>query len=152
MSIIPLSKNSHEYFLMKTNYLKSQPSVRTNKYKSIYFHNFYHEDMCTIWSLFFKNLNQCKSNFKYVHEYILNSFDTYDLIIINEFTNSDEITFEQIDRFMDIINKKGELWVFCSSRIKYDLINDVFDKYKKKYYHRDLCNKDNTLYIVSIEK
>lgn len=152
MSIIPLSKNSHEYFLMKTNYLKSQPSIRTNKYKSIYFHNFYHEDMCTIWSLFFKNLNQCKSNFKYGHEYILNSFDTYDLIIINEFTNSDEITFQEIDRYMDIINKKGELWVFCSSIKKYDLITDVFDKYKKKYYHRDLSNKDNVLYIVSIEK
>ena len=112
MSIIPLSKNSHEYFLMKTNYLKSQPSVRTNKYKSIYFHNFYHEDMCTIWSLFFKNLNQCKSNFKYGHEYILNSFDTYDLIIINEFTNSDEITFQEIDRYMDIINKIAKILFF----------------------------------------
>ena len=53
---------------------------------------------------------------------------------------------------MDIINKKGELWVFCSSIKKYDLITDVFDKYKKKYYHRDLSNKDNVLYIVSIEK
>jgi len=136
---------------MKTNYLKGQPSVRTNKYKSIYFHNFYHEDMCTIWSFFFKNVVHCKSNYKYGHEYILNSFDSYDLIIINEFTNTDEITFQQIDRFMDIINKKGELWIFCSSQNKYDLITEVLDQYKQKYYQRDLSNKDNILYIISIE-
>tara|TARA_B110000285_G_C14787035_1_gene451237 strand:- start:44 stop:457 length:414 start_codon:yes stop_codon:yes gene_type:complete len=136
---------------MKTNYLKGQPSVRTNKYKSIYFHNFYHEDMCTIWSFFFKNVVHCKSNYKYGHEYILNSFDSYDLIIINEFTNTDEITFQQIDRFMDIINKKGELWIFCSSQNKYDLITEVLDQYKQKYYQRDLSNKDNVLYIISIE-
>ena len=101
--------------------------------------------------MFFKNLDMCKSNFKYGHEYILNSFESYDLVIINEFTNSDEITFQHLERFMDIINKKGELWIFCSSQKKYDLVTFAFDKCKKKYYQRDLSNKDTTLYIISIE-
>jgi len=151
MSIVPLSKNSHIYFLMKTNYLKSQPLIRTNKYKSIYFHNFYHEDMCTIWSLFFKNLNNCKSNFKFGHEYILNSFDCYDLIIINEFAGYDEITFDNIDKFMEILNKKGELWIFCSSNKKYDLLTNSLDQYKKKYFQRDLTSKGVYLYLIIID-
>jgi hypothetical protein len=152
MAIVPFENIQHEYFYMKTNYLKNLPLVKTNKTTSIYFHNCIHQDMCTIWSYFFKNISLCRTNLKFGHEYILNSYQYYDLIIINDFIDGETINHAFIDRFIDILNKHGELWVFCISEDTYNKITTIFDKYKKKYYQKDLSKEGIFLYMVTIGK
>ena len=152
MAIIPFANTQHEYFYMKTNYLKSLPLVLTTKTSSIYFHNCIHQDMCTIWSYFFKNLNICRTNLKFGHECIVNSFQCYDLIIINDFDQGQIIDQSFIDQFGDILTKTGEIWIFCVSQTIYDTIIGIFDTYKKKYSHKDLSKEGVFLYIVTMHK
>jgi CRISPR/Cas system-associated protein endoribonuclease Cas2 len=89
---------------------------------------------------------------KFGHEYILNSYQYYDLIIINDFIDGETINHAFIDRFIDILNKHGELWVFCISEDTYNKITAIFDKYKKKYYQKDLSKEGIFLYMVTIGK
>lgn len=153
MSIIPFNNSDGELFYLKTNHIKSQPPLKMSKIKSAYFHNCSHNDMCTIWSLLYKNIKVCKNNIKYGHDYILNSLDYFNLIIINDFLSEKEIDSEYIERFIDILSDKGELIIFCTSENKYNKLADVLDKsLKKKFYERNLVpGKDNIfLKVITI--
>ncbi len=153
MSIVPFNISDGELFYLKTNHIKSQPPFKMNKVTSAYFHNCSHNDMCTIWTLLFKNIETCKNNIKYGHDYILNSLDYFDLIIINDFLTEEEIETKYIEKFLDIISKKGELIIFCNSEKKHNLVVEILDtNLKKKFFEKNLgLNKDNLfLKVITI--
>lgn len=140
MSIIPFN---NDFFILKTAFMKSIPPFKLNKINSIYFHNCTHKDMCVIWSLLFKNLKKTKNNLQFARDYILNCFDSYDLIIINDFKDDEEININYINRFLDILEEKGEIWFFSVNEEIYEKFTNIIHTLKIKFYEKKLSSEKN---------
>ena len=86
------------------------PLNRKKEKESIYIYNPISEKFNMKLLCCFENCKTHKNNLKISNDCILNSLDYYDLIIIFNI----DITIEnKIDKFLDLLSSKGELWILC---------------------------------------
>jgi|UniRef100_A0A6C0JGA1 hypothetical protein len=103
----PLDK---DYIIKKENYVRSMPKTRREKFKKIFMHNFEPD----VQSKFLKLLpgGFIRDNYQFGHEYILNSMNVFDLIVINKPSHEVQ-NIDFINGCVDILGDNGEIWIFC---------------------------------------
>lgn len=108
------------------NFFIKMPLNRKKNKKNIYVYNPINKNFLNKISCCFPDCTISKSNLQVDNDFILNSLDYYDVIII---FNLDIDIKDKISQFLDILSKNGELWIICypisdiESRIK----NNIFD-------------------------
>lgn len=108
------------------NFFIKMPLNRKKEKESIYIYNPISEQFNLKLLCCFPNCSNHKNNLKISNDCILNSLDYYDLIII---FNVDFTIENKIDKFLDLLSSKGELWVICYpvTEIEKCITSNLFD-------------------------
>lgn len=140
----------------KLKYLKKIPLNRRENYKNIYVHAFSHQEHNEL-ETFFPNRVNYKTNNNFGHDYIFNSLYEFDLIIINDYDSI--INYEFIQSCMDILQKKGELWIFVhksndilNGDTNTKLLETMFHENELRFYKNTLFDEEYPLDILIINK
>ena len=128
------------------NFLIKMPLNRKKEKENIYIYNPISEQFNMKLLCCFPNCTNHKNNLKISNDCILNSLDYYDLIII---FNIDFTIENKIDKFLDLLSDKGELWVLCYpvSEIEKCINSNLFD-FKKI---PEIKNKNDELMKETLE-
>ena len=111
-----MNNNKVDYFTEKLRFIKGMPKNRKENFKSIYIHNFEENESKQL-SNHFQNIQLVRTNHEFGHEYILNSLNTFDLILINNIFDY-HINYNLLYSLLDIQSDIGELWIFCNKTNK----------------------------------
>lgn len=140
----------------KIKYIKNIPLNRRENIKNIYLHDFtLHENNKL--DKYFPNKNIFKTNNSFGHDYIFNSLYDFDLILINNFDAI--INFDFICSCMDILQNKGELWIYVHK--SNDLLNgdrntkileQILHENEVRFYKNKLFDETYPLDILIIHK
>lgn len=140
----------------KMKYIRNIPLNRRENMKNIYIHDFTIHEHNKLES-FFPNKMIFKTNNNFGHDYIFNSLYEFDVILINDYDSI--IDFEFIQSCMDILQIKGELWIFVHK--SNDLLNGdentkilerILHENEVRFYKNTLFDETYPLDILIIHK
>lgn len=140
----------------KLKYIKNIPLNRRENYKNIYSHNFSTQENNNLES-YFPNINNYKTNNSFGHDYIFNSLYEFDLILINDFDTI--INFNFIQSCIDILQNKGELWIFVhksndilNGDVNTKILENILYENEIRFYKNTLFDDTYPLDILIIHK
>ena len=140
----------------KMKYIRNIPLNRRENMMNIYIHDFTIHEHNQLES-FFPNKMIFKTNNNFGHDYIFNSLYEFDVILINDYDSI--IDFEFIQSCMDILQIKGELWIFVHK--SNDLLNGdtntkilerILHENEVRFYKNTLFDETYPLDILIIHK
>lgn len=146
----------HEVSKQKMKYIRNIPLNRRENMKNIYVHDFTTHEHNQLES-YFPNKNIFQTNNNFGHDYIFNSLYEFDVILINNYDNI--INFDFIKSCMDILQIKGELWIFVHKTN--DLLNgdentkileQILYENEIRFYKNTLFDETYPLDILIIHK
>lgn len=149
-----IKKNN--YFSQKERFIKGMPRNRKENFKNIYIHNFDQEESVKL-SNYFDNLQLIRTNHEFGYEYILNSLNTFDLILINNNLDN-HINYDLIYSFLDILSNNGEIWIFCDKTHKINgdektkEIIEICHRNELHYYKCCTQSRTNPIDVLMINK
>lgn len=147
----------NNYLEEKIKFIRGMPKSRKQNFENIFFLQFGSVEICDEFGCLFQNIKIKRDDIKFGHEYILNSLNNFDLILLDkkeeDITNSD-----LIKSFLDILNNNGEIWFFCEK--KHDIKGDILTKEIEKicfdneihFYKCSTHSKDFPIDVIMINK
>jgi len=103
---------SNNYLEEKIKFISKMPKSRKSYFKNIFLLQINPEKICNDFIQLFPNLQMSRNDIQFGYEYILNSLNEFDLILMDKQKN-DIVTIDLIHSFLDILSKDGEIWFFC---------------------------------------
>jgi len=111
---------SNNYLEEKLKFINKMPKSRKTIFKNVFLLQINSEDICNDFIQSFPNLQMSRNDIQFGYEYILNSLNEFDLILMDKQPN-DIVNIGLIHSFLDILSKDGEIWFFCEKT------NDILD-------------------------
>ena len=103
---------SKSYLEEKIKFISKMPKSRKIYFKNIFLLQINPENICNDFIRLFPNSQMSRNDIQFGYEYILNSLNDFDLILMDKQKN-DIVNIDLIHSFLDILSKDGEIWFFC---------------------------------------
>ncbi len=120
---------STNYLEEKIKFIRGMPKSRKRSFENIFFLQFGSNKICDDFCCLLPNIKIMRDDIKFGHEYILNSLNQFDLILLDK-KEEDIVNIDLIKSFLDILTKDGEIWFYCEKthNIKGDILTKQIEK------------------------
>ena len=148
---------SNNYLEEKIKFVRGMPKSRKGNFENIFFLQFNSSEICDDFGRLFPNTKIMRDDIKFGHEYILNSLNKFDLILMDK-KEEDIVNLDLIKSFLDILSNDGEIWFFCekTNDIKGDNLTKEIEKIcfdnEIHFYKCTTHSKDFPIDVIMINK
>lgn len=148
---------STNYLEEKIKFIRGMPKSRKRFIENIFFLQLETNENINNFSLLFPNMKIVRDDIKFGYEYILNSLNEFDLILLDK-KEEDIVNLDLIKSFLDILSKDGEIWFFCekTNDIKGDNLTKEIEQIcfnnEIHFYKCTTHSKDFPIDVIMINK